>query len=130
MSYTKGLWSQGRTLLTNATMRYTKEEWELNESIEKRTIITHFLESDAGKSRIPIANCFSEEDAERIVACVNACMGITTEALKANVVAYVLSTKADMQIEHQIFMFGKVNITKEKMRYDGHLIWEDDDGQA
>ena len=127
MSYTKGLWSQGRTLLTNATIRYTKEEWELNESIEKRTIITHFLESDAGKSRIPIANCFSEEDAERIVACVNACINITTEALEAGIV------EAGIDAMKSVHRNGKplfADLIPELKTFVGIKIWEDDDGKA
>lgn len=62
-------------------MKHTPEPWEVwnhdgDWTIEARSIISGFM--------VDIANLsFSEQDARRIVACVNACAGISNEVLEA-----------------------------------------------
>jgi len=64
-------WSQGRTLLTDITRRWSKETWDRNEQEERRRIFESFLDEDQGRSRRLIATCESAEDAERIVKAVS-----------------------------------------------------------
>lgn len=44
-------WSRGRTLLTHITQKYSKEQWERNESVEKSMIFSNFSPLDSGRSR-------------------------------------------------------------------------------
>jgi len=60
-------------------MKHTKEPWEVAED-------KCYMQQIVNSTGLCIAKLIEEEDAERIVACVNACKGITTEALEARVV--------------------------------------------
>ena len=55
VSHTPGPWSQGRTLLTAQTKRWSKDQWDENERMERRTIFASFSAEDEGRSRIPVA---------------------------------------------------------------------------
>jgi len=56
IKHTPGPWSVGKLLLTNTTNKWTQEEKEKTEAIEKAAIFANFHISDKGKSRIFIAN--------------------------------------------------------------------------
>lgn len=124
MNYTKGLWAQGKTL--HATTKIsTKEECECNESIEKRSVYANVLEGDAGQSKTLIANCLSEEDAERIVACLNACNGITTEALRGAIVLYGIQAIMELN-ESRPHPFCNGVPPTNPTTFDGAVVWEKD----
>ena len=63
-------------------MKYTKEPWHVCEPTER----LHAVRAETG--RIVADVCYSDTDAQnrmnarRIVACVNACAGVTTEELE------------------------------------------------
>ncbi len=71
-------------------MKHTKEPWKV--SSRRATFI---INPNSAYTEV-IAQCYfldnktEEENAKRIVACVNACEGITNEALEAGVVGDVL----------------------------------------
>ncbi len=101
-------------------MKYTKGPYRIGKggSIVSDTPVTEVnsnecLEFYGGHC---ICESLTKANAERIIACFNACQGITTEALEANIVAHVLSSDADRHI-------------KEEMTYEGHKIWEATDGK-
>lgn len=56
-------WRQGETLETQATRRWTKEQWEVNEQREKRVIFSRFSSHDQGRSREAVAEFKKAEDA-------------------------------------------------------------------
>ena len=58
-------------------MKHTKEPWK------KASLYRCYILSDTNEN---VAITTYHEDARRIVACVNACAGITNEALEAGVV--------------------------------------------
>ena len=80
--HTPGPWSQGTTLMTGQTKNWTPEQIEENNRRERRMVFSRFSAEDKGRSRVMVALCDREEDAERIVACVEACKGIGTESLQ------------------------------------------------
>lgn len=80
--HTPGRLSQGVTLLTAQTRRWTPEEVARNDETERRMLFAGFSVYDEGRSRVRIAICDREEDARRLKACWNACEGISTEALE------------------------------------------------
>lgn len=101
--HTHGPWSQGITLETEQTRRWTSEQIEENDRRERRMVFANFSPLDEGRSRIRIAICEREEDARRIVACVNACEGLTTDFLETPDLAFAPAhTAAKMaEIEQQ-----------------------------
>ncbi len=91
-------------------MKHTKEPWVTEDE---------FIDSVEGYA---VARCRwdngdqGEEDAKRIVACVNACKGLTNEVLEAGIVKdgiVSLSTSIELKSE----------------TYCGERIWEDSDGK-
>lgn len=78
--HTPGPWSQGITLITGQTKKWTPEQIEENNRRERRMIFAGFTASDKGRSRKYIAVCDSEDDARHIVNCVNACAGMVDPA--------------------------------------------------
>jgi len=65
------LWSTGRTLHTKFTSRWSQEEWDANEAIERSMIFEDFTSMDDGKGRVLIAKCESEDIARQIVKAHN-----------------------------------------------------------
>lgn len=61
-------WSQGRTLLTRETRRWTRDAILANNAIEDRFVFSQFSERDEGRSRILIARCELPLDARFISA--------------------------------------------------------------
>jgi len=106
-------WSQGKFLLSDVTGGTPSKDVIKNiDEMQSKQIYVHFATDK--QRRIAITN--DARIAGRIALCVNACEGITNEALEANIVAHVLSSDADRHI-------------KEEMTYEGHKIWEDSDGK-
>ena len=96
-------------------MNHTKEPWEVH-LLDRRTMIASDIESGyivetrkVKRGDIDIAN------AKRIVACVNACAGITNEALEAGIVRNVLGE----------YMQDSNHIGDVKIFYDLPLMKED-----
>ena len=72
-------------------MSHTPAPWVLGFTTQKGTVIDPLDPTDnLGKN---IALAFSETDARRIVACVNACEGFTTEELENGVIEELSSAK-------------------------------------
>ena len=75
--HTQGRLSQGRTLSTRITQRWSQEEWERNEARERCLVFADFTPIDEGRGRRLVAECHQgAEDARRLVACWNACEGM------------------------------------------------------
>jgi len=66
--HTPGPWRQGFTLLTDATRRWTPEQWQQNNARERRLVFANFTSLDQGSSRKLVAVCESEADARLISA--------------------------------------------------------------
>jgi len=49
--YTKGEWKRGKTLLTQQTASWTREQRKANDGIEESMIFSNFSQQDQGKSR-------------------------------------------------------------------------------
>ncbi len=67
-----------------------------------------------------ICESVTDANAERIIACVNACQGITTEALEADVVSRCINEVGE---EHSYSDGSDIN------DYLGVKVWEDSDGK-
>jgi hypothetical protein len=71
---------EGLPMTTQAN--HTPEPWsDMNHGISG-----YYIHSELGKEYAPIANFRRPEDRRRANACVNACTGIPTEALEAEVI--------------------------------------------
>lgn len=79
--HTKEPWSQGITLITPETARWSPEQLQKNNRIEAMRVFAFFTPDDQGRGREFIAEFRDPEDAARTSACVNACAGISTELL-------------------------------------------------
>lgn len=66
--FTPGPWSQGITLRTKTTSKWTKEQIEANDLKEKLHVFANFEGFDEGKSRVLVAACTNEYDAKLIAA--------------------------------------------------------------
>ena len=62
-NHTPGPWHQGRTLSTEQTRRWTKDEFASNEARERRMVFSNFSATDQGRSRQLVAVFEREEDA-------------------------------------------------------------------
>ena len=68
-------------------MKHTKEPWKVS---DKRGVCREFyLADETGDEAISVV--FYAANARRIVACINACKGITTEALEAGIIDWALA---------------------------------------
>jgi len=65
---TPGTWSQGRTLRTRQTERWTPEEIARNDQQEARMVFANFSALDEGRGRIRVAICERAEDAKVMAA--------------------------------------------------------------
>lgn len=83
MSDAKQTWSTGRLLLTNDTKRWTKEERDKQDAIERTQIFTDFHTMDKGRGRKRVATFEGDnaaENASRAAECYNALAGIEDPA--------------------------------------------------
>lgn len=55
--HTPGPWRVGMTLVTPQTRRWTQEQWEDNDRIEKHMVFDRFTPSDGGRGRRLVASC-------------------------------------------------------------------------
>ncbi len=104
-------------------MKHTKEPWKWGQrDIEHES----YIFSDKG---ILIAVCYSHEaisidemykNNERITACVNACAGITTEALQAGVIRRLIGRNRIEKDEHGDEFMNK------NPEFMGVEIWEEE----
>lgn len=110
-------WRQGVLLDTPQTRKLpesVKDHWAHEEKIR---VFSNFHSSDFGESRKPVCMCNREEDARRIALCVNACAGITNEALEKGVVQasveYLRTEKTFVKSKEE-FMFDYVKVWEKK----------------
>lgn len=68
-------WRQGE-LLYSPKIKGSPEQNEALDRQEKLRVFSNFKNKDKGKTRRLVAICQIPEDAQRIVACVNACEGM------------------------------------------------------
>ncbi len=103
-------------------MKHTKEPWRVGNQccIVSDTPIPEVdsMSSVEYYGGHCICESVTDTNAERIVACVNACQGITTEALEAGIVE-----KCVMRL------INKQGVDEEAARFQGHKIMEDSDGK-
>ena len=126
MSYTKRFLSQGRLLITSTTKNWSEEDRARADDSEKRLILADFNTSDEGRGRIYIAEAQNPENARRLVACWNACQGITTEAIEAGFIEHC--TNLTLSIG-EIHSGNILAAPKEKLSYGGFRILEATDGE-
>ncbi len=65
------MYSQGQTLLTATTRRWTLDQWDANEERERRTVYRNFSMQDQGRSRVLVQECQSAEEAASMVDDLN-----------------------------------------------------------
>lgn len=108
-------------------MKHTREPWSV--SVDGRCILKTYSPTKA-KILVEGINFFNEDlnkgNIERIVACVNACQGITTEALKAGIVQEGLDA---MKVVHLVAKPIISDSITELKTFMGVKIWEDSDGK-
>lgn len=61
--HTQGPWSQGTTIVTNTTKRWSAKQFADNQKRERRSVYANFSVNDQGRSRKLIAVCESPDDA-------------------------------------------------------------------
>jgi hypothetical protein len=66
--HTPGPWSQGRTLGTPQTRKWTSKQWADNDARERTMVFANFREDDQGRSRQLVADCCSTEADARLIA--------------------------------------------------------------
>ncbi len=116
-------WSQGVLLETTRTKQWPVSEKIKANEMEKKQVFCHFSSQDQGRSRQGIAITNDPLIARRIALCVNACEGITNEALEQGIVQAGLDA---MKLEH---LNGKaifVDVIPELKTFMGVKIWEDE----
>ena len=70
-------------------MSHTKEPWEaFTECPGECCWLIRTVEDEEGRSELITSPETSEEDARRIVACVNACAGLSNESLEAAAIRF------------------------------------------
>jgi len=62
--FTPPPWTQGRTLLTEQTKFWSRQQWKKNEAVEKCRVFANFSDQDQGRGRELIATFGTEEDAQ------------------------------------------------------------------
>ncbi len=110
-------------------MKHTREPWSV--SVDGRCILKTYSPTKA-KILVEGINFFNEDlnkgNIERIVACVNACQGITTEALKAGVISAGIDALNDKFLD-QVKPFSIHEPFPSLISFGGVDIWEDSDGK-
>jgi len=94
-------------------MNHTKEPWEVFEWDDRQSAI-HFMSVVSKLTGEMVASYLPIADAKRIVACVNACAGITNEALEAGVVACAIDNLSNSLPDgEEQFYFGDVKVWED-----------------
>jgi len=111
-------------------MKHTKEPWEFGDIYSYGIGFIYGAGIEVAETN---GNSLEEinANAKRIVACVNSCAGITTEALEAGVISYTLGSYADICISRQMDIYGNIDVSenlvsKDTMTYEGNKIWEEE----
>ncbi|WP_299010023.1 hypothetical protein [uncultured Caulobacter sp.] len=81
---TPGPWSQGVTLRTSATARWTADQFAENDLRERRMVFARFSARDGGRSRQLVAMCERPEDASLVAAApdlLSACQSVIPKNL-------------------------------------------------
>ena len=102
-------------------MKHTVEPWEVGELLQQNIIGGVGNEQDVIVSCITTETGDREANAKRIIACVNACAGITNEALEAGVVKGMCEFEHGL---HEEWECEDIPITEQT--WDGKNIWEDE----
>ena len=119
-------------------MKHTKEPWRVGNQccIVSDTPIPEVdsMSSVEYYGGHCICESVTDTNAERIVACVNACQGITTEALEKGVIASTLKSYEDLFISREMYRYKHIkdienSISKGTMTCCGYKIWEEEDGK-
>lgn len=90
MSYIRGPYSQGKLLLTQTVRGWCEGLKKRGQYEELLLIVSNFRVEDEGRSRELVAKARTPEDAERLVACLKACSGLTTAALNKGIVTFAI----------------------------------------
>ncbi len=113
-------------------MKYTKGPYRIGKggSIVSDTPVTEVnsnecLEFYGGHC---ICESLTKANAERIIACFNACQGITTEALEAGVISAGIDALNDKFLD-QVKPFSIHEPFPSLISFGGVDIWEDSDGK-
>lgn len=94
-------------------MKHTKEPWKTYKG-NTHEIFANDGDVIASSEECHIGHREAEANAKRIVACVNACAGITNEALEAGVVACGVNSLRDNIPEgNDQFYFDNVKVFEE-----------------
>ena len=107
-------------------MKYTEGPWEVGD--DGKTIVKKYSATKA-KVLVEGANFFNENsnksNIERIVACVNACQGITTEALEDGVVKYCIKKAEQNNCLLRPYHSSSDSGGFGPFTFDGFPVWED-----
>ena len=122
MKHSKEPWEAGRLLITSQTKKWSQEEKQRTDAIEKLQVFSNFSELDQGRSRERVTVCEgfnAEANAKRIALCVSKCAGITNEALEENVIHDSIMLAQKMFDER----FEQVTQKKDQM-FNLVKVWE------
>lgn len=116
-------WSQGKFLLSDVTGGTPSKDVIKNiDEMQSKQIYVHFATDK--QRRIAITN--DARIAGRIALCVNACEGITNEALEQGIVQSVLD---ELKLRHLNGNAIFADLIPELKTFMGVKIWEDSDGK-
>ncbi len=116
-------WSQGKFLLSDVTGGTPSKDVIKNiDEMQSKQIYVHFATDK--QRRIAITN--DARIAGRIALCVNACAGITNEALEQGIVQEGLDA---MKVVHLVVKPIISDSIPELKTFMGVKIWEDSDGK-
>ena len=121
MKHTKEPWRQDKAYFPFKDKLYLPSD--VVEMIEKHCeckVVSNFKEDDHGISAETICTCDNQEDAKRIVSCVNACAGIPDEILEKGIIKYLLELAFEKHIdlsqwavkEHINYLITKVEVPR------------------
>ena len=114
-------WSQGKFLLSDVTGGTPSKDVIKNiDELQSKQIYVHFATDK--QRRIAITN--DPLIAKRIVDCVNACAGITSEALQAGYIKYLVEWD---KVNHDCI--DRIDSKITPFEFKGKKILEDTDGK-
>lgn len=100
--------------------KHTPEPWRAQawSSHAARTVLVDDPAALTGK-RV-IAECDTEEDARRIVACVNACAGLTTDLLECKTIGEASETMVDRLVDQRDELAAALRKARVALSLAGH----------
>lgn len=104
------LWKQGRVLMTSTTKSWSKSQLDAANAFEKKHVFENFDEKDQGCSRLVVASCEKEEDAELITEAVNACKQISPENPLAAAKEMFNVVDTLREVRDCLEYFGQINV--------------------